>query len=400
MMKTFRVLMVVVPVLLLLFGCPMGVEQSAVDEELLMKGASREDVTPTMYLDGKPIELWAGSPANGDGFKVGTIDLKVNGAMLDVTYHLDTSLFPWVVTEIHFHMGPNVDSFPVTKQGNPIPGQFKYNLEVDPAMAERTYSFPLPSYDPIYVAFHAVVVKYGGLEGFNYYLPNEEVSLHVVSNPAPGGTSYWRFEISDGEFTSVYDGWCIDTDHSIGTGYYTAQLYSSYEELPAWMKVNGMIEYPGNLDMVNYLVNNFAVGQLVQPSNSDGSPRIDPSTGLPYPVEALTYSDIQRAIWALIENNQSTAGLSGWSQYRVNAILYDVSNNGEGFTPICGDKVVFIVVPLVGEKHPLQFVIGQPMIGGVDVPCETLSETAWADGKTGANFPGAKQWATYFVYDR
>jgi hypothetical protein len=249
-------------------------------------------------------------------------------------------------------------------------------------------------------AIHLSVVKYGGVEGFNFYLPNTEVTLKITDYPSPGDPSYFKMQITGGGFISTYDmgygvgiyeAWCIDVDHTIEMNKpYPGYLYSSYETLPAWMVGDGLIEKPENLDKVNYLVNKFAAGQLVQPLNDDCDPIISP--------EPLTFSDIQRAIWNLIDNNQSAAGLTDWSQNRVNAILCDVNANGEGFVPSCSQKIVFLVVPTgtTNTDYNVQIVIGQPVIGQIEVPCTTMSGTAWGDGKFGAGFPNAKQWGTYF----
>lgn len=178
----------------------------------------------------------------------------------------------------------------------------------------------------------------------------------------------------------------------MGTGNYNAQLFSSYESLPSWMTGPGMLEYPENLDKVNYLVNHFAVNQMVQPlsSRNCGAPVGSPA--------ALTYSDIQVAIWTLLEDNTNFSGLYGnWSWQKVYAILCDVDTYGDNFTPACNERIVFIVVPNVGNKVSVQLVIGQPIIGEVQVPCTTQGQTAWADGRWGANFPG-KNWGTYFMY--
>ena len=53
--------------------------------------------------------------------------------------------------------------------------------------------------------------------------------------------------------------------------------------------------------------------------------------------------DIQRAIWTLMEDVQSTAGIGSWSQLRVDEILNNAYLNGEGYTPGVGDSVAIIL---------------------------------------------------------
>jgi len=345
------------------------------------------------------MELWMGVGNEKAGTLVGTVTFEPGKAIIKLT----GDIFPYVITAAHIHFAATVDGIPHTRNGNPVPGQFEYNVPVDPGQSEITVPVEFEEFG----AIHLSVVKYGGVEGFNYYLPNDPVTLRIVDYPTAGNPSYFKLKVTGGGFISdynmgygpgVYTGWCIDVDNTINLNVdYPAMLYSSYESLPSWMTGPGMIESPENFDKINYLINHFSAGTMVQPLNADCSTRTDPSTGLTVPEEALTYSDIQRAIWHYIDNNQSTSGLSTWSQYRVNAIVCAVEAGGENFVPGCNQKIVFLVIP-TGNALNFQVVIGQPVIGEIQVPCETISRTAWGDGKFGAGFPGAKQWGTYFKY--
>ncbi len=352
---------------------------------------------------GTPMELWMGVGNETAGSLVGYVTFlsgpdRVRIDLTDADGDPGPDMFPYVVTAAHIHFGPTLEDIPVTSKGNPIPGQFEYNVPVDPYQSVIEVPVQFDTFGTI----HLSVVKYGGIEGFNFYLPNDPVTLRIIDYPSAGDPTYFKLKVTNGGFISnydsglgagVYEGWCIDVDHTIALNTnYTAYLYSSYEDLPDWMTGPGKIEYPENLDKINYLVNHFEAGQLVTPLDASCNP-----VGTP---QALTYGDIQRAIWSYIDNNQSTSGLGSWSQTRVNAITCDVNANGEGFEPGCDEKIVFIVVPTgTPGTYNYQIVIGQPVIGEVEVPCETMGATAWGDGKFGANFPRAKQWGTYFYYD-
>ncbi|MHC4435762.1 MAG: hypothetical protein ACYS3S_00265 [Planctomycetota bacterium] len=363
---------------------------------------------------GTPMELWMGVGNENAGMLIGYVTFYYVGTQGYVKIDLSDfdgepgpDMFPFVATKIHIHFAPSVNEIPHTSKGNPILGLFEYNIPVtDPY--QTIYDIPV-EFDVV-GAIHLSVYRYGGIEGFNFWLPNDQVTLRIVDYPSAGDPSYFKLKITNGGFISeydmgygsgIYEGWCVDVDHTIGLNVnYPAYLYSSYETLPSWVVGPGKLEYPENLDLVNYLVNTFEVGQLVQPMNADCTPRINPGTGQPYPPEPLTYGDIQRAIWSYVDNNQSTSGLGPWSQYRVNAILCEVDANGEGFIPTCEDKVVFIVIPTgTPGSFSYQLVIGQPVIGTIAVECTSAGGTAWGDGKYGANFPGARQWGTYFYVD-
>lgn len=351
---------------------------------------------------GSPMKLWMGVGNETAGTMVGNVTFlgspdRVKIDLTDIDGVPGPDFFPYVVTKVHIHFAPDVNGIPRTKNGNPIPGQFEYNVPVDPSQSV----IEIPVEFDVVGAIHLSVVKYGGVEGFNFYLPNNQVTLRVIDYPSAGDPSYLKVKVTTGGFISAYDmgygpgiyeGWCIDLDHTIELNTdYSAYLYSSYETIPDWMVGAGFIENPENLDKINYLVNSFAAGQIVQP--------LDVNCNIVRSPEVLTYSDIQRAIWSYIDDNQSESGLQNWSQERVNAILCHVDNQGDGFVPGCDQKIVFLVVP-VGPNtasYKVQIVIGQPVIGQIKVPCETTGGTAWGDGKFGARFPGAKQWGTYFL---
>jgi len=166
-------------------------------------------------------------------------------------------------------------------------------------------------------------------------------------------------------------------------------IYSSYETLPSEIIGPRKIEYPENLDLVNYLLNNFAVGNEDQLMNEDCSTYASNNIS-----KILTSGDIQRAIWSLMDDNTiDPITLEVWNQKRVNAILCDVILNGEGFEPSCDEFIVFIAIPIeIGGDFD------QPVICKVPMSCCEAgigSGTAWADGKYGIGFLG-NSWATYF----
>ena len=356
---------------------------------------------------GTPMELWMGVGNETAGTLVGHVTFltapeRVRIDLRDVDGLPGPDMYPYVATDIHIHFAATVADIPHARNGNPIPGQFEYNIPVtDPH--QSVFEIPV-AFDAV-GAIHLAVYRPGGIEGFNFYLPDNQVTLRIVDYPSAGDPSYFRMQVTNGGFISTYDmgygpgvyeAWCIDNDHTIGLGTdYAGYLYSSYDPLPSWLVGPGLIEYPENFDKVNYLINHFESGQLVQPVEVDCAPRLDPATGLPSAPEALTYSDLQRAIWSYMDDNQSTSGLINWSQWRVNALLCETNAGGEGFVPGCAQKVVFLVVP--AGTFNIQVVIGQPVIGEVVVSCTSSGGTAWGDGKFGAQFPGAKQWGTYFL---
>ena len=322
--------------------------------------------TFSAILPGLALAHTAGDPyvtdlIAGQFYDVGDVYVWNDGSNLYVKYKTSAGYY---MSETHLAVETSLDDIP-QKNGNPPPGQFQYSSEHDPMVDELIYTIPI-TWDvgeELFIAAHAVVC-WGGISSIELELP-EQVTMQV-SYPYPGGPSYFPVVTVSGGTTidGTYEGWCVDTDEGIPENTpYTADVYSSYEALPV-----GKIEYPENLDLVNWIINQDYVGQT-----SPGG------------YGTYTYGDVQRAIWELVEDEQSEEGLGDWSQARVDEILADASANGEGYTPGCGDEIVIILNP-VGE-------VAQIVIITIPVPCPGC-ETAWGDG---FDFPG-RNWAMYFTY--
>jgi hypothetical protein len=319
------------------------------------------------------VELIAGGGNEKSAIQVGYVKVWNDEDFLYVQYEVTNP--DWCLTETHLDIDVGLDLIP-QKNGNPIPGHFDFNDEHE-CISSFTITVPITwdPFQPLWIAAHAVVqsfVEYEdpNLENFALALP-DQVTMSV-QYPYGGGPAYFpQTTVTGDPLTGTYEGWCVDTDNVIYQNTnYTANVYSSYETLP-----DGSIEYPENLDLVNWIINQGYVGNS---SGCDGT---------------YTYGDVQRAIWALLEDNQSTSGLGAWSQCRVDEILAAAYANGEGFTPGCDDYVAVILVPVGGQQV---ITIAQVTFASVGVPCVPIFqyETAWGDG---LDFPG-KNWATYLVY--
>ena len=351
---------------------------------------------------GTPMQLWMGVGNETAGKLVGYVNFEWKDDQGYVVINLtDTDgddrpdYFPLIVETVHIHFAETLEGIPTTPKGNPIPGQFEYNEDIAPDAMEIRIAVDFEAYGAIHIA----ATSLGGIEGFNYLLPDWEVDLTTGSGPTAGGNSYWTFHVGNAGFISeydgaglgegVYEGWCVDNDLTIGTNTtYPARLYSSYEDL------TDLVDFIliGDFDKINYIVNNYATGDMIQPLNEDCSLADGRD------MEALTYGDIQLAIWHFVNGDYNGGSIGAKSWERVWAIICDTNDNGEGFVPGCDEKIVFIVVPYIEGKRTYQLIVGQPIIGELPVSCETESGTAWGDGYYGAGFPGAKQWGTYFTY--
>jgi hypothetical protein len=302
---------------------------------------------------------------------VGDLEVWNDGVNLYVRYVLsDTS---WGITQTHLHIAiaDDGDGIP-QKKGNPIPGHFDYQMNHDPSVTEETYVIPLGDWTPgtvLDIAAHAVGCQPGTTIVENS-LPAQVMLSVVHPGMMFGGPSYFDVTISGGtQLDGMHDGWCVDAERGIDDGTsHIADVYSSYESLPDIDPP--LVDYPENLDLMNWVLNQGYVGQS------------SPSGG------TYTYSDVQRAIWELIDDNPDAGtGLGDWSQARVDEIVAAAIANGEGFVPGCGDVMAIILLPKVGDVYV------QPLLIVIPVPCPVCG-TIWAEG---LDFPG-KNWAMYFTY--
>jgi len=359
-------LMLVIPALATSASTIETNQNISMKTNVVMLGTGDDPVVVDLVADG-------GSPETA--FIVGEVhvwDTGVGGT-LHVKYMI--TLEGWEMTLTHLHIGFELDDFPCTKQGNPKIGKFDYQMAHDPPVT--TYTYDIPYNGETMIATHADVQEIcgyeGDLAGFEAGLP-DQVSFKVTY-PYGGGPAYFPHTYINGLDDVQMDvySWCVDTDHVIYQNtWYTANIYSSYETMPL-----GLIEYPENLDMVNWILNQGYVGQA------------SPGCSGTY-----TYGDVQRAIWELVEDNPSASGLGSWSQCRVDEILAAANADGEGYTPGCGEIIGVILVPVDGQ----QVIIAQVIVGEVVVPCIPIycGETAWGDG---TEFTDGKSWAMYFEYD-
>jgi len=316
--------------------------------------------------------LYAGKYMNA-----GTVSVEWDGTSnVNVTYSVDDN---WRLGEMHLSVKDSPALFPMNKKGNPRVGHFEYAVELEEYVSEYTFNVDVNNLDgdKIFIAAHAVVYEVmdyiTDLDALSNWLP-ETVTYKVHH---PGGDSYFNTTVNGGSaLDGLYDGFCIDTDGSIYSGMdYTARVYSTYD--PDFASL-GVVEYPENIHFVNYILNQHFVGKH---SLSGG---------------IYTYGDVQRAIWTLIEDEQSNSGLESWSQTRVDEILNLAYTNGETFVPSCGETVAVVLSPEDGKSQITIIQVTLIQIPVVCIPVFGGNETAWAGEY---EFAG-NSWARFFPFCR
>jgi hypothetical protein len=336
---------------------------------------------------------------------IGDVFVTDDGATLAVRVVLNGELdasnnVPTLVYGISAEANCTIAEFPLSK-GNPVPGQFDYQ-QAYPDGAAGPFEFTLtrPACDDPLVAVHADVKELGNIAGFNSVFP-ASVSFRLVQDTgADPDASYFdtTFTATSGLLAGeTFNGWCVDVGHSVSMNTtYPATAYSILE-LPTGPI--GNIDKPQNLPGVMWLLNNYRPGDVVTAD-------ITPNDGIANPVtRTLTSGDIQRAIWYIVDNTQSTSGLGAysdpWAKYLADLGLANVA-----YAPasLCG-----LVVPiiLVTNNNGVQTTIAQTTLVELGVPCADITATAMAMNtavtvtekgsvRYGEQFPGSN-WFSYVI---
>jgi hypothetical protein len=330
------------------------------------------------HTEGDPyvVDLIAGGGNVKSAMDVGNLRIWNDSGSLYVQYVIEDE--DWCLTETHLQVAAELSDIP-QKKGNPIPGHFEYQGEHE-CIEEFRYIIPLDwgVGTEVEIAAHGVV-KSGmwGLADLEAALPEQAV-LTVHESPGDDldgdgyADSHFDVTISDGDFLGGdHPAWCADADGKIVFGQaYPVNVYSSYESLPA-----GVIEFPENLDLVNWILNQDYIGE---PSPTCGG--------------IYTWDDVQIAIWELIEDEHPGPS----SLCRAYEIRDAALANGEGFVPGCGEVVGIILTSCDYQSVMIP----------IPVPCDRVDETVWGaeavdeDGNLvsfGLPFSG-KNWATYVEY--
>lgn len=360
-------------------------------------------------------DMVAGNPKNGANV-VGTVDVEIVGDNLVVTYTI-TNL-DYIILATHLEVATSPDQIPQSK-GNAVPGQFTYSTsyEISDNQQVVIYEIPLDEIFPpdgivpdvFFVAAHAVVTTPCPCDSVtceDLDLPEEVmVSVLWAGDFEPDRLdSYFLATIFGGtDLDGDYDAYCIDTDRSIRPPTYVhrgiplkAKVLCNCADLPTENIGEPLVEYCENFPKVVWILNNVYVGQPIT--------EINPGTSCE---GNITMSDIQKAIWLLVDDTVDDAGLqvAEWTQCRVDEILAAADG---AFEPMCGDDFGVIILPYVWmidgsvlvvpgteddppgypgdprydltpeEELVASLVYVQPIVIRIPVPCCYCDATAWA----------------------
>ncbi len=261
----------------------------------------------------------------------------------------------WRLSSTHIYVSARNQSFaPIGENIEP------FRLEMEQAhMGEMEYTYEIPNAWPpgtqFRVAAKAEVLAIQGytsdIDGLLESLP-ETVRVHATQ-PSPDNNAYYELTILEsGMMDGFHHGWDVDINRPNFTRWLTAEVYTPYDKLP-----RNIMEFPENLDLVNWILNKDFVGKIAQNG------------------ETFTFGDVQHCIWTLLEGRATNYTNGPWSIWRVQEILDAAEAEGEGYIPACGEIFLVILVPVNQNRRIHWASIGV----GIPTPCLPVftTETAW-----------------------
>lgn len=313
-----------------------------------------------------------------------TVRIEVNGDPLN-----PASIVPTKVYAVHAQAECAVADFPLSK-GNPVPGSMEFQQVFPDGVTTYSFTLERPACANPLVAVHTDAKQLGDWAGLNQVVLSGvttaqfKVVTDAGSDPA---ASYFDTTFLTGPFAGqTFDGYCVDIGNTIGTGtIYTGTLVTLDE-----LVNSGNIDKPEYLPAVMWLLNNYKPGTMLDITD-DGI-----ANG-----KVLTSGTIQRAIWYLVDLEQSTSGLGTFDDAQAQYLAALARGNNVLPTSACGQLIPIVLV--IGG----QTTIGQTTLVNVDIACETSQETAMAMNtavtvtekgsvRYGEQFPGSN-WFSYVI---
>jgi len=332
---------------------------------------------------------------------VGTVEICVDTLNEVLSLTFDVTGSGLCLDETHVYANVEDPGAPPEKGA---PGRFPFkheNLSADECVQVDPYvisDFRLECGGTAALAAHAVVCELMAEPDWQSFLDlvnrgigeSGRVKMRVSD---PGDDGLLKTEImGGGALDGLHGAWFVDVDRgmSLRTVYEAAPILTHVLNALGELELNpaaaSLVEYPGNLDIVNWVIKRHYPGQR---SACGGE---------------FTSGDVQRAIWDLVEDDQSTAGIGPWSRCRVNEIIAAGTKQGEGFAP-GRDQVVAVILNPVGPtgENIARISIAQVAFSEIEASHGLIlggeCETAWGQMLGGdIPFPKGGGWGTYFEY--
>jgi len=341
---------------------------------------------------------------------IGAVTITYSGGTLTLSYNLNNP--DCKLTEIHVDLakvqqiyGPtHLDGLHVNSSGNPVIGNFDFSQEnpdgfalpysVQFTAAQLQAALGGTAQGTILVGAHGIACCPGdGGTGTPIYCP--DLSQYVqFSTEGAHYNPYVFYPVkvydANGNYLTEFPAWCVDHIRSFERNVlYNARFISTAcNPLPS--DIGCIIDLPQNLDLLNYLLNNF------DPGNT-------------YPGIGSVTTDVYQAVIWLITDGTYDVNTNFHPDTLVVSALYNyVASQGEGYIPQCGDKMAIIVVDANWDYCNNPSWEGfQPLIIWKTVECvpEMDCETCWAipllngaPNEAQSNLYPGHVWFRYFGY--
>lgn len=249
--------------------------------------------------------------------QIGTVDVTKFGNYVRVAYYVTNA--NWTIDRTHLHVAGTKAAIPSDANGNPLVRNFTHQRKHEAEDTVIYDSINVSALTNVFVSANASVRQAVGCEmdvaTINASVPSQ-VYMRLSLTLSP---EYFNMLVYDLSGSPIYAGYfagnCVDLDRPIlpGTNYYPYAV-SSYSSDTALLSC--IIDKPGNLDIVNYIINQPYASTL----NATGK-------------------EVQAAIWTIIDDDTPVNGAAGltWNQSIVDAIINDAIAKGEGYVPRCDE---------------------------------------------------------------
>ena len=310
-----------------------------------------------VYASDEAVPLCAGQDE-----VVGSVLVENDGTdFLTITYFTEG---PWYLAETHLATDADPNGIPVTKKGNPIPGQFFNSADHDPLVQEFSYTVDAGDLcNSINIAAHAAVV--GILEAAPY--------------PAGSVMNFYQGTKNDGSPVDA-----IRSTPNQALSYETGQDASNFFSLG--FDVDGDVDDESGYIIVEFdcpIVNGDGADLRIVEDTWDGFP------GGTYPREEAQISG------RLNETDEWTV-----LGYAYNSPKATVEHAFTDLDLGSLDSIKYVKIVDLTEPGPHSTAADAFDVNAIlSLQNCTQPETAWGDGCDGTRFNPKTTWATKFLYD-
>eukprot|EP00339_Tiarina_fusa_P013315 CAMPEP_0117023046 /NCGR_PEP_ID=MMETSP0472-20121206/17244_1 /TAXON_ID=693140 ORGANISM="Tiarina fusus, Strain LIS" /NCGR_SAMPLE_ID=MMETSP0472 /ASSEMBLY_ACC=CAM_ASM_000603 /LENGTH=724 /DNA_ID=CAMNT_0004729059 /DNA_START=90 /DNA_END=2264 /DNA_ORIENTATION=+ len=184
---------------------------------------------------------------------------------------------------------------------------------------------------------------------------------HIAFDGSPGGGRLSNVKMS---------GWCVDLSRYSSSNRYQFDVFSTYDDFP----YDNVLDSPEQLDNVNWMINNFRLGETYTvPAGFNYPERCSLTQDLDV---YLNWQTMQNAVWRVVDrglisgNYLENAGNDCLTYYMVQ----QAEQFGDNYEPSCDDPLaemaVILIVDLGDNVIDKQVIIGEAKLAEIPGACK------------------------------